>query len=423
MMQSTALAIAGLILPSSGLAAGSNDAPPSAAPMTQLRRAIADARRALDFDGRRFSGPAFEWLVGKGREAQAFLVGEEHGIAENPKLAAALFRSLVPAGYRRIAVETSPPMASVMNAALLQGGLSSLEQLVTTPGSQVAFFGMREEAEWLAGARARVPRTTPLLWGLDYELTSDRFLIKTLKSLPKPAAATRALAALESASAASWRQYSDTHDPRFIFSFAGDPALVANVRGAWPGADTGTNVILTTLEETFAINRSWSEGNGYGSNLRRSQLMRTNLLRYWRELERRDPQARLFIKLGASHVIRGLSFTGVFDVGTMVPELAAARGGTAFHLLVLPGAGSETATFDPTRFRYFPGHRNEYGKSMELFHAATSPDTFTIFDTAPLRPIAKTDDGDLDPTLLKVIHGFDGVLVMTGSRPSADLLL
>jgi len=389
--------------------------------LQRLRSAIAGARLALEFDGRGFSGAGYDWLLKRGAESQAFLLGEEHGIAENAKLAAALFRALVPHGYRKIAIETSPPIAEALDQTLLRGGLAALEKFVTTPGSQAVFFGLREEAEWLAAARGAVPRSTQLLWGVDYELSCDRFLIQQLEMHPKPASADRALEALESASRASWTRYAQTHDPQFIFSFAGDPALVEAVERAWPRADERVRIILDTLRETLEVNRLWSAGKVYESNLRRVALIRSNLLRYWRAEERRDPGFRLFMKMGANHMTRGLNMVDMFDAGSLIPGLVAERGGQAFHLMVLPGPAAQTANFDPTRFKYVPGQRDEYGKGMELFSANLLPNGFTLFLTAPLRPFASSAVDELPSQLIKVIHGFEAMLVMTGSHPSAGL--
>jgi len=115
--------------------------------LDKIAKVAANSCRALNFDGRRFSGPAYEWLRERGVASKAFLVGEEHGIAENAKLAAALFTDLAPSGYRHLAVETSPPMASVLTRAVAEGGIAGVKRLVTAPESRVAFFGLREEGE------------------------------------------------------------------------------------------------------------------------------------------------------------------------------------------------------------------------------------------------------------------------------------
>ncbi len=122
--------------------------------------------------------------------------------------------------------------------------MDGLRRLFADPGAQVAFFGMREEAEWLAAARASAPERGQAIWGLDYEVGGDRRLIATLKAKRKPRAASLALEALESASRASWAQYAETRSPQYIFSFAGDPELVRAFARPGPaptggGSDTG----------------------------------------------------------------------------------------------------------------------------------------------------------------------------------------
>ncbi len=399
--------------------------PPAAAQPSRADRLAATARSArhrLDHRDGRFSGPAWDMLLARGRDAQYFLLGEEHGISENPKLAAALFRELVPSGYRQVGIEISPPMAEALDRALLDGGLDGLRRLFADEGSRVAFFGLREESEWLAAARAALPGGRPFLWGMDYEVGGDRHLIRRLGAKRKSAAAEAALAALESASSASWARYRETRNPQFIYSFSGDPALVAAVRTAWPRADAEARLILDTLEETFAINRLWMTGRGWDSNVRRAAFLRGNFLRHWSAARSGGRSPRAFLKFGASHMIRGLNPTDTFDIGSLAPELAAIDGGKSFHLLVLAGPDSDTSNFDPQSYSYRPGRREQYQGGMELIAREAWPDAFTLFDTAPLRPIARSAARDLHPELSRAIHGFDAILVMSGSTPSSNLL-
>ena len=403
--------------PAAGTRADKTGKAPQPTRMERLYKAIADSRLPVAFDGTRFSGAGYDWLVQRGSTAHAFLIGEEHGIAENPKLAGQLFRALIPSGYRNLAIEISPPMAAALDSALMQGP-GAAEKFLTTPESRVAFYGMKEEADFLSTVRSALPRQRQVLWGLDYEIGADRHLIAQLEHRRKPAAASAALKKLAAASSDSWTRYEATHDPALIFSFAGDPQLVQKLRTAWPNADADSSLIMETLEQTFAINRLWSAKKGYESNLTRSRFMRGNLLRYWNSKPR---QERLFMKFGASHMIRGLSMTDVFDIGTLVPELAGMRGDRSFNMLVLPGPGTQTANLDPTQFKYVPGNRDQYGAGMEMFDEAIIPNRFTLFDTAPLRPIANSFSGEIPLPIWRVIHGFDAVLIMTGSHPSSNL--
>lgn len=414
------LASGGLIAAAPAAGAFAHQSKPSAAADDRLIARAVETRRRLDFDGARFSGAAYEWLVSQGRSAQFFLLGEEHGIAENPRLAAQLFGDLVPAGYSRVAIEISPPMAFEIDRALQRGGADGVRALFADEGARVAFFGMREEVEWLAAARRSVPGNTPMLWGADYEVAADRKLIARLVDKRKPAAAQRALEALAAASGASWAEYARTRDLTRTLGFAGDPALVRAVREAWPRRDAETDWILETLEETQEINRLWVSRQGLASNQRRAALLRRNFLRHWHAERRAGRSPRVMLKFGSSHMVRGLTGVQTFDLGTLVPEIAAIEGRTSFNLLVVPGRGSQTAVLDPTTFRYAPAApKDGYLEGLQGLANAVWQDAFTLFDTHLLRPLASSRS--TDPELMRAIHGFDAILVMSGSHPSANL--
>lgn len=391
--------------------------PPAPPPLTDRIAARAlENRHRLEYDGARFSGPAWDLLVAEGRASRFFCIGEEHGIAENPKLAAQLFSAI---GAERACVEISPPMARELDGAA-RGGVNGIRELFRDPGASVAFFGMREEAEWLAAARAAVRGRGQAIWGLDYEVGGDRRIIQLLKAKRKPAAAAAALAALEAASQASWAQYESTRSPQHIFSFSGDPALAHAVREAWPNADADAAWMIETLEQTLVINRHWVSGEGWLSNQVRAQFNRANFRRYW-AAEERAP--KVMLKFGASHMVRGVSHTQVFDIGTQVSELAESRGEKSFHVMVLPGAGAQQAQFDPSAWTYLPTDAGTYDDmGMAPLLAAAYPDAFTLIDLRPIRALASgRRHKALDADLVRNIHGFDALLVMTGSTASANL--
>lgn len=379
-------------------------------------------RTRLDYDGRRFSGPALDRLIEEGRSAQFFLIGEEHGIAENPRLAAQVFETLTAYGYNRLAIEISPGMAALLDAALLEDGLKGLEALFNTPGGEPAFFGMREEAEFLASVRAAVPGESPVFWGLDYEVASDRPLLRLLQDRPKPGAAQRAFDTLAAASRDAWAQYSETGSPQYIFSFSGDPGAVRNLRQAWPDRDEETDWILDTLEETLVINRLWVQGEGWASNHRRAGLLRSNFLRHWKAARQRGETPKVMAKMGASHLVRGRNMTETFDLGTLLPELAAMEGSRAFSVMVVPGKDSPAAVLNPSSWTYEAAvPKDAYTREIAPLVDAAFTDAFTLIDLAALRPMAYSRRKDADSGLLRVIYGYDMLLVMSGSTASADL--
>jgi hypothetical protein len=385
----------------------------------QLQAAATEHRLVLDYADGRFSGPAWEMLLEEGRKAQFFAIGEEHGIAENPKLAAALFAELVKDGYSKLAIEISPPMASALEQALSRDGLAGLQALYAQVGAEPAFYGMREEAEFLAAARAAAP-AGPFLWGADYEVGADRYLLRRLAELPKPDAAQVALAALTEASNASWAKYEETGGPQHIFSFAGDPELVRAVTTAWPERDAEADWILTTLEETLEINKLWVSGQAWRSNERRSVFLRNSFLRHWKQARLAGPAPRVMLKFGGSHVVRGRNMTDVFDIGALLPELAALEGRPSFSVLILPGVESQIARFNPVDWAYHPAPAKDgYAKDLEPLVGAAHDDAFTLIDLRPLRPIV----GMRDPSEARrrIVLGFDALLVLSGSTASANL--
>jgi hypothetical protein len=390
------------------------------APDAALRAAASEQRLRLSHDGTNFSGPGWDFLLAEGRQAQFFAIGEEHGIAENPKFVAALFATLVEHDYRRLTIEVSPPLATALDTALHDGGLAGLHRFYREPGSEPAFYGMREEAELLASARSVAP-DRELLWGTDYEVGGDRHLLRQLATMPKPAAAQRALDALTTASTESWRQYAETGSPQYIFSFSGDPALVTAVKRAWPERSDDASLMLDTLEETLEINKLWVSGQAWRSNERRAAFLRRSFLQHWQRATRDGNPPRVVLKFGASHVMRGSNTTDTFDIGSLLPALAALQGRDSFHLLVLPGAGASVARFNPVSWSYQPGPADaSYARDLEAITAAAYPDSFTVIDLRPLRALAGMKP--LPERLRQFVLGFDAVLVMSGSTASANLM-
>jgi hypothetical protein len=152
--------------------------PPAPSFEERLAAKAAESRHAVHFKDGAFSGPGWDLLVQEGQASRFFLVGEEHGVAEIPAVVRELFRSLQPAGYRHLTIEISPPMANVLDG-LAREGLPKVASFFQEYPPGVAFFTLKEEAELLVTARAAVAGKAPVLWGLDYEVTADRFLFSS----------------------------------------------------------------------------------------------------------------------------------------------------------------------------------------------------------------------------------------------------
>jgi hypothetical protein len=387
-----------------------------------LTEAARENRSQLNFDGNIFTGLALDQLLAAARDAQFFMIGEEHGIAENPKLVAQLFATLVADDYEKLAIEISPPMAAILDKVTRADGIDGIRELYASPGGEPAFFGMREEAELLAAVRGTLPNADEVFWGVDYEVASDRPLLLQLRNMNRPASSDLPLKNLIAASDASWAQYEETGSPQFIFSFSGDPALVTALRDLWPDPDDEAAWILDTLQSTLEINQSWIQGRGWDSNAQRAALLRSSFLSHWHKAKKQGSTPKVMVKLGGNHVVRGRNMTATFDLGTLLPEIAAIEGSQSFSVLVLPGRDSMTAVLDPTSWTYVPKPaKDNYAKGLEVLTDAAYADAFTLIDLAALRPVIGSSTNRYDPAVTRVVHGFDMLLVMSGSTASSEL--
>lgn len=398
--------------------------PPTAPKPPLAERLAAEAakhRLAVSFDGDTVSGPGLDRILQEARAARFLLLGEEHGVAQAPILSQAVFKALAPSGYSRLAIEVSPPAARALDEAAT-GGVEGLKRFAADHPPGPAFYTMAEEARMLAAVRAAIPGPEPVLLGLDYEVLQDRLLIGRLEAAA-PASARAPLAALKAASDKAWAAYANSRNIGQILPFSGDPALVRAVRAAWPKPDAASWDILETLEQTLAINQHQTAERYFLSNDARAQFNRANWARFWRAEGAKADPARVMLKFGAGHMVRGRSPTEVYDLGSLVSETAVLRGETSFHLLVIPADGGRQAVLNGETLRYDP-HPVSTVQEMALqsLQAAALAGSSTLFDLRPLRRLMPGSvTRDADARLSRVIHGFDALLLVAGSTASGNL--
>ncbi len=366
-------------------------------------------RLPLELRNGAFSGPGWEHLIREAGAARMVLFGEDHGVAEIPLLAGQLFEALVPRGFSSLGIEISPPLAREVNRLLRTSGLRGLRSwFQRTRG--VAFYTMAEEAAFLARLRSIKAGPTEMLFGLDYEVGGDEFIIERLQAL-SPRSAQDAVKALASASRESWAEFERTRNPSLAFPFSADPELVRRVRRLWANPSAEASELLDTLEKTLVINRL-QKSNSWLSTLRRAEFNRANFVR-WRAANARAGRApKAMLKFGASHMMRSRNTTGHYDVGSLAAEAAIIDGGRSFHVLVVPVSG-EQARFDPSSWRYRPVKAEMI---LEPLAGASAPG-HRVLDLRPLRSIA----GGSSAFVAQFIHGFDAAVFLANTTASSNL--
>ena len=391
---------------------------PEAALLEALRR----NRLPLTMNGSP-AGRGWDWLVKEARDARFTLIGEEHGIAETAQLAAALFTALRGSGYSRMAIELSPPIAQDIEAAARRNGVQGILDFFARPGTWNPMY-LREEARFIADVVAAAPRGERVLWGIDREILSDRYLISRLEGRV-PARAREAYARLKESSASSWarREKDPGAGPPWIF--AEEPAVVSAVRAAWPNPDPYSDAILRTLEESLAINAVGRTSSGWAQSDRRAQCMRSTIAARLREERARGTSPKVMLKAGYNHMVRGANYFNIFDVGAMMDEVAALDGQRAFHVIVLPGPGSRQAVMGGPGRIFNSVSSDEYDEfragDKRLTRVLPNADAtgHEVIDLRALRPLAMRGLEAWNADVVRTIHGFDAAVIWKGAHASS----
>src|SRR5512144_997708 len=210
----------GLFLLAGPRAVGQSAAPPRGQPQAGSPQAsLLDALRRNRLPLAMRDGPAgrgWEWLVRQARDARFTLIGEEHGVAETAQLSAALFTALRGSGYDRVAIELSPIIAQDIEAAARRNGLPGIMDFFAAPDTWSPMY-LREEARFIAAVVNAAPRGERVLWGLDRELFSDRYLISRLEARV-PRRARESFARLKEASTNAFARQQQNPGPPFLFT-------------------------------------------------------------------------------------------------------------------------------------------------------------------------------------------------------------
>lgn len=125
----------------------------------------------------------------------------------------------------------------------------------------------------------------------------------------------------------------------------------------------------------------------------------------------------------ATHTMRGRSMTGVYDIGSMLPELATANGMRSFQIMVIPRSGFTNAhrpfspNADDKRAPYDPAKELPFD-AKPLFDAASATD-WSLFDLRALRaPLARRKLEPIEDRFRNVLWGYDAILVIPDVSPA-----
>ena len=396
---------------------------------TTLTRLLLEHRHPLTVESGRLAGDGGRMLVRDATDARYTLVGEEHGIAEVPGLVMALLSELRPAGYNTFAIEISPLQAQRLDGMTRRSTMrTELDSLLASWYTTIPFYTLAEERALLVSAMSASAGLPPMrIWGLDYDVSADRFYLDELVRLATPAgreSVRRARVMAETGFAGVLKN----RNPGGLFAWSASDSVFNALRAAFGGNPPArAREIIDVFERTARINRAFLSGDGYGSNLSRSSFMRENLAKYLAASPADAGRPRVLFKFGGSHVMRGYNYTNTLDVGTAAAIDAESRSERSYHVLFVGGPGRQTARMNILAMQYEPRPGSEIDDANLAWLKPAVPDSgVVLFDLRAARAARAAyvrRPNRLTPMQDRFLHAYDAVVVVGGSTPGRALPL
>lgn len=289
----------------------------------------------IDFSAEGLSGPGGERLRGDMEQAQFIALGEDHGLAGSPQLGEALAHDAAAIAARQgggslyHAVEVGPHTVDWVKTRLAAGGIDALGKGLDSRPWAMPFLVNVEDARLAAPFAA-----TNRLWGIDQEFIGAPSILFDRLSASAKDEATRTLLA-------AWRERDRAalSDGKFgdITMAITTPQQFADLRARFSG-DREAEAIVDALAESARIYGLNNSGQYLQNNEKRAALMQRYFLAAYRAAP--TPAPRVLLKMGANHLGRGTTPTSIYDLGSVLPGLAAANGRTMVNIAYIPVSGT-----------------------------------------------------------------------------------
>jgi len=262
-------------------------------------------------------------------DAQFIALGEDHGFAGSPQLAQALAKDARVHGPLHHAVEVGPATMAWVRARLATGGLDAIGAGLVGKPLAMPFLSNREDA-----SLADNFDHGKMVWGIDQEFVGAPMILMDELAKYAPDAATKArLLAIRDADQASLAK----GDFGAIWLSKASATEFSDLQKIFAGSEQA-EAIVEALAASARIYRLNNEGAYLQNNEERSALMRSYFLDQYRAAP--DAAPRILFKMGAYHMGRGTTPTSIYDLGSLLPGLAAANGLTSVHIAYLPMGGT-----------------------------------------------------------------------------------
>jgi len=354
-------------------------------------------------DGR-LDGPAARWLREEASKAQFVFIGEEHDTREIPIITGALWREIVPLGYRHAAIEAGQWLGGRLDRFARFNDQKALAQFKTAaaprrPNVSVPPSSEEDIAFYEALGRSGQFRL-PLIWGLDHEFRVAPLLAR-LMDLATDGAKRRQIESALTKVAEAERSGQYNMQP-----FKRDIEAIAGSISARPGSEA-SQIRDALRRRVFGAEFDQPRGDVF------KQLFLRN---YRAAQEAGESKPRVLLRFGGYHAKRGLGNDygyGPPTFANFMAEFAYLEGGQMLNVRF--SACSTTSTED---WRAPKGHPRPCSPSERIwlkpFFAAASS-RWTLFDLRELRQPLRAGKLNVEWETGQIIAGFDAVVLLKDS--------
>lgn len=372
---------------------------------------LRQSARPLSILNGQLQGAGAVWLQAEAELAQFVLLGEDHGLAENEILTGALWRALVPLGFRHLAIEEGPWLASFQDRYVRSGHAWALEAyrsavLPASPPASVEHLALLKEL------RQTTPtQKAPVIWGLDQERRAVPLLSRLVALAPTAAARSVAEASLVEA------QQREAAGHYLLDGYADQIDALRRAFASRPSNET--TWILSLIARS---NRIYDDGNapaaekrGYLSNQEREEMMKDAFLENYRVAQRAgERQPRVLLRVGSWHGMRGYSPTRVSSLANFAAEFAKAERGSLFNIVMTCADGKRSGIGKAAGQVQSCGNEQEPWIT-DVRAALTAP--MTVFDLRPLRAAYHAGVAQVPAEVVPYVFSYDALLVVSRSSP------
>ena len=348
-------------------------------------------------------GEGLDLILEAARDAQFFVIAEEHNVSALNALSGHLFEELHGRfGFNYIALEQGTVVTSMLGDERRRGDMTAIRELIHTY-PHAPTFATDEELQLVADVGGRSSAETNPIWGVDQEFGVLHILERLAELAPDKAARDKVKELADSARAYELDRSGDVHFAAQVLvpdDLSELPTLFH------PKAGSEAQILIEALQRTNRIYHNyWESRRGkptaHENGREREESMKLRFMELYRQAqEKGEALPRVVAKLGHWHTLRGFSQANVPTFGNFLSEFSISNGMKTFILSTYVIEGPES-------------WRNNTGVLQRI----ASPSQFTVVDFRPLRPHAHQGKiSDLSDAWKRLLFRADAALIIRGGE-------